>query len=227
MTSFGNGTQMGTAERSRHPGNKPQTQPQKRFARHVRGVAASIALTAMVFPAMVSPAMAGSGSASCEKDIDFKELGASMVVAPANVDAIPRGERAKAVRFLQSELMVAALACNARQNYGNFVKRYKGSLVSSGNDLKNHFEKTHGQKKGFAELNRFVTRMANMASGRMASLGADFCAGMHATYDRLLSDEDVQLAGFSLGYQAHVEGREQLAAADDCGKPQQLSAVTE
>lgn len=192
----------------------------KRLMRSLRGAVATVALVAMV-----SPALAGQDAIACDNSgVDFKELGASMIVAPANVDAVPRGDRAKAVRFLQSELMVAALACDARQHYGTFVQRYKVSLVSSGRDLKNHFEKAHGQKKGFAELNRFVTRMANKASGRMASLGADFCTGMHATYDRLLSSEDIQLAGFSLGYQAHVEGREQVAAAD-CDQPQQLSAV--
>lgn len=215
MTSFGNETQNGMGERFRHSAITPQ----KRMARRARCVVASLALIAMT-----SPAIAGTATQACEKDIDFKELGASIVVAPANVDAIPRGERAKAVRFLQSELMVAALACDARQYYGDFVKRYKVSLVSSGRDLRNHFEKAHGQKKGFAELNRFVTRMANKASGRMASLGADFCSNMHATYKHLLSKDDVQLTGFSLGYQAKVEGREQLAAAD-CDQPQQLSAV--
>ncbi|RVU36371.1 hypothetical protein EOI86_14275 [Hwanghaeella grinnelliae] len=215
MTSFGNETQNGMVERFRHPAISPQ----KRFARRARGVVASLALIAMT-----SPAIAGTATQACENDIDFKELGASIVVAPSNVDAVPRGERAKAVRFLQSELMVAALACDARQYYGDFVKRYKVSLVSSGRDLKNHFEKAHGQKKGFAELNRFVTRMANKASGRMASLGADFCSNMHATYKHLLSKDDVQLTGFSLGYQARVQGQEQLVAAD-CDQPQQLSAI--
>ena len=215
MTSFGKGTQEGMAECVFPSGIRPQ----KRAVRRVRGAVAALALIAMV-----SPAMAGSGTASCEKDINFKSLGADMVTAQTNLDAVPRGDRAKAVRFLQSELMVAALACNARQRYGEFVKRYKVSLVSSGHDLKNHFEKAHGQKKGFAELNRFVTRMANKASGRMASLGAGFCADMHATYERLLSDEDVQLTGFSLGYQALVEGQEKLAVAD-CDQPEQLSAV--
>lgn len=204
MTSFGKATHVGLAGRA---------------ARRMRAAAAAVALVAMV-----SPAAAGTATAICESDIDFKDLGASMIVAPTNLDAIPRGDRAKAVRFLQSELMVAALACNAREHYGNFVKRYKVSLVSSGRDLKNHFEKAHGQKKGFAELNRFVTRMANKASGRMASLGADFCENMHATYDRLLSNEEIQLTGFSLGYQARVETQEQLAAAG-CDQPQQLSAV--
>lgn len=215
MTSFGNEARTGSvpvAEESRK-------RVQGRFARRFRGAIASIALVAMV-----SPALAGQDDATCEKGTDFKGMNIDNVVAPANVDAIPRGERAMAVRFLQSELMVAALACNARQHYGDFVNRYKVSLVSSGRDLQNHFEKAHGQKKGFAELNRFVTRLANKASGRMASLGADFCADMHATYDRLLSDEQIQLSGFSLGYQARVESREMLAVAD-CDQPRQLSAV--
>ncbi|WP_425407245.1 hypothetical protein [Hwanghaeella sp.] len=202
MTSFGNGTQKG-------------------MARRMRGMAATLALVAMA-----TPAVAGSVQVACEQDADFKDLGANMIVAPANVDSIPRGEKAKAVRFLQSELMVAALACDARQQYGNFVQRYKVSLVSSGRDLKNHFEKAHGQKKGFAELNRFVTRMANKASGRMASFGAGFCSDMHATYEHLLSQDTIQLSGYSLGYQARVESQEKLVAAG-CDQPQQLSAVTE
>lgn len=215
MTSFGNESLQGMAQGSEHS----STRPRKRFSRRLRGAAAAVALVAMVSPALAAP-----DGPACDAGVDMQELGAAMIVAPANVDSVPRGEKAKAVRFLQSELMVAALACDARTHYGDFVKRYKVSLVSSGRDLRNHFEKAHGQKKGFAELNRFVTRMANKASGRMASLGADFCADMHATYEHLLSGKDVQLAGYSLGYQAKIENQEKLAVAD-CDQPQQLSAV--
>ena len=217
MTSFGNGTVKGMAQEM--PGRSGQSETRTRSRRRLRTVVASIALIAMA-----SPALAGSGKSACEAAADGKAPDSSKIIAQTNLDTVPRGEQAKAVRFLQSELMVAALACNARQNYGEFVKRYKVSLVSSGHDLKNHFEKAHGQKKGFAELNRFVTRMANKASGRMASLGASFCADMHATYERLLSDEKIPLAGYSLGYRAQVESKEMLAVAE-CVQPEQVSAL--
>ncbi len=218
MTSFGNGTEQGMAQVI--PGQSGQSAAKTRSSRRLRALVASVALVAMT-----SPAFAGSGKSACEAAANSTVPDAA-VTAQTNLDTIPRGERAKAVRFLQSELMVAALACNARQHYGEFVKRYKVSLVSSGHDLKNHFEKVHGQKKGFAELNRFVTRMANKASGRMASLGAGFCTNLHATYDRLLSDEDIQLTGYSLGYRAQVESKEMLAVTD-CAQPEQVSAVTQ
>jgi len=132
-------------------------------------------------------------------------------------DVLP-ADQAKAVRVLQSELMVAALACDARHHYGSFVTRYKSDLVHNGKRLKRHFHAAHGAKKGFAELNRFVTRMANKASGRMASLGPQFCDGALKTYDQLLTGDGVELAAYSISYANRIvateHGSETACGAD-------------
>ena len=123
-------------------------------------------------------------------------------------DHVLPADQAKAVRVLQSELMVAALACDARHHYGSFVNRYKTDLVHNGKTLKSHFHSAHGAKKGFAELNRFVTRMANKASGRMASLGSEFCTVALQTYDQLLTGDGVELASYSVSYANRIVATE-------------------
>ena len=139
-----------------------------------------------------------------------------------NDDVVP-ADTAKAVRVLQSELMVAALACDARHHYGTFVTRYKSDLKVSGHALKRHFHTAHGQKKGFAELNRFVTRMANKASGRMASLGPQFCTGALETYDQLLSGDGVELAQYSISFANRIVAAEN-GSEIACG-PETIAAV--
>ncbi len=131
-------------------------------------------------------------------------------------DHVLPADQAKAVRVLQSELMVAALACDARHHYSSFVTRYKSDLVQNGQTLKSHFHSAHGAKKGFDELNRFVTRMANKASGRMASLGSEFCAVTLKTYDSLLSGGGVELGAYSLSYANQIVTQE-YESDQDCG----------
>ena len=140
---------------------------------------------------------------------------ASAAAVICSDDVMPADE-AKAVRVLQSEMMVAALACDARGHYGRFVERYKADLVGSGKALQKHFSATHGKKRGVAELNSFVTRQANKASGRMASLGADFCSTALETYSDLLSADGVDLAGFSLSYANRIVESEH-EAGQSCG----------
>ena len=139
-----------------------------------------------------SAAMAGAVLAALSPGLAAASVVCSDDILPA--------DQAKAVRVLQSELMVAALACGARTHYGKFVERYKPDLAVNGKALRSHFHTVHGQQRGFAELNRFVTRLANKASGRMASLGADFCTIALQTYDDLLSKDGVELGGFSVSY---------------------------
>ena len=64
------------------------------------------------------------------------------------------------LRHLQSRLMVAALACNQRDAYNNFVESFRPPLADAGADLISYFQRTGG---GQNALNRHVTELANVA----------------------------------------------------------------
>jgi hypothetical protein len=84
-------------------------------------------------------------------------------------------EVALRLRALQTELMVAALACERREAYNDFVDRFRPALQSEGQVFKAYFRRLHG---GGAEpaMNRFVTQLANFASQRSIADRPGFCA---------------------------------------------------
>ena len=67
------------------------------------------------------------------------------------------------MRALQSELMVAALACGQRESYNHFVKSPSSNLVTHGQHLRSYFSRQYGGR-GEYHMNKFVTQMANQAS---------------------------------------------------------------
>jgi hypothetical protein len=67
------------------------------------------------------------------------------------------------MRALQSELMVAALACGKKAEYNRYVNSFSNDLRWQGRQLKSYFNRMHGSRGEF-EMNRFVTEMANQAS---------------------------------------------------------------
>jgi hypothetical protein len=69
------------------------------------------------------------------------------------------------VRRLQSTLMVAALRCDARPHYNEFVTVHKSALQENGRTLKQEFQRRHG-RAGQREMDKFVTVLANEASAR-------------------------------------------------------------
>jgi hypothetical protein len=98
---------------------------------------------------------------------------ATLFTAPAVADpvstrasATERVDEAIAFRRLQSELMVAALACrDARHkaHYNTFVTHFRPMLADNARVLKSHFRRLHGpmaQKR----LDSLITGLANEAS---------------------------------------------------------------
>ncbi len=67
------------------------------------------------------------------------------------------------MRALQSELMVAALACGKKQDYNNYIGLFSQDLQWQGQQLKGYFSRNYGSQSE-RELNTFVTQMANQAS---------------------------------------------------------------
>jgi hypothetical protein len=98
-------------------------------------------------------------------------------------------------RVLQSELMVAGLACDERGRYNAFVKRFEAELVARGHALKRYFHRAHGLTAE-QELNRYVTRLANQASAHSIAFGTAYCARVGTLFERVLRLEPKEFESF-------------------------------
>lgn len=111
---------------------------------------------------------------------------------------------AKAVRTLQSDLMVAALSCGSKDPYNRFIQTYNPHLSAQGELLKTYFRNRHksGHRKA---LNSYVTTLANQGAIRMAVTGQRFCERadvMHSHLGKGTTDERLKVA--ALAYAASV-----------------------
>lgn len=90
------------------------------------------------------------------------------------------------IRVLQTELMVAALACGERTRYNDFVTRYQPQLKQGGKDLRIYFSRIY-KKMGEQKLNNFVTKLANETSknSRKTSVTVFCRAANHIFVDAL------------------------------------------
>lgn len=128
-------------------------------------------------------------------------IGAPSMAAASCLQGIGDGTYAKSVRTLQSDMMVAALSCNARDRYNVFATTFRSDLQKQGRELRAYFKVQH-RGDHFAKLNAYVTELANDASIRHARTGKGFCQSALAVFDELLSNQGqtVDLAGYALRY---------------------------
>lgn len=118
------------------------------------------------------------------------------------------------VRRLQTNLMVAALSCGARQDYNTFVLAHRSSLQKYGRIIRTEFRRRYG-KVGASKLNKFVTRLANEASARSNADRDGFCAEAAATFQHL------KTPNMSLAEMVTVPASTQVASAA-CEAPETL-----
>jgi len=97
----------------------------------------------------------------------------------------PVSHPAVAAKKLQTDLMVAALYCNEKQRYNEFVRRFEPQIAAQGNTLKQLFRQTHGNA-GTTAMNTAVTRMANEASERTMADPSGFCVEHGRIFDDVL-----------------------------------------
>jgi hypothetical protein len=137
------------------------------------------------------------------------------------------------VRVLQSDLMIAALNCDLRDQYNQIVRLNDKELVTQGRNLKNLFSRRYGAA-GERELNRFVTAIANDSSSRAVALGSDYCVAAQQLMTRVLaapangitqaSYEIVDLAGIEA---VTALAGQQMAALAPAQKPQATQTESE
>jgi hypothetical protein len=111
-----------------------------------------------------------------------------VVVAPASaaVCAKPHEHTALKARVLQTELMVAALACQHQQLYNQFVTKFQEELVKEGKSLQGYFSRQHGAG-GQQRLNAMITRLANEASQLSMNQPIGFCQQSSLLFSEALS----------------------------------------
>lgn len=101
------------------------------------------------------------------------------------------------VRSLQTELMVAALTCGAREDYNEFAVKFKKPLTDQGKGLKRHFKATYGAAAD-PQLNAYVTALANRLSERSIAARDSYCDRAARTFAALSVMKPADLAGFSM-----------------------------
>ena len=95
-------------------------------------------------------------------------------------------------RVLQTELMVAALSCDERQRYNNFITSYQSVLTARSQALQGMFKRAHGAQ-GTNRMNAFITKMANDSSQGVREKDGDYCAFAGELFDEVLTTNPSEL----------------------------------
>ena len=127
-------------------------------------------------------------------------VAAVVVSSPAQAfENLTQAEReALTVRLLQSDMMVAALSCQMRDEYNATVTRFQAELVLHGANLRALFRRTYGSGAERA-LDSYITRLANESSTRRIAAGASYCNDAVDQFARLTALPQTRLAAFSVG----------------------------
>ncbi len=131
--------------------------------------------------------------------------------ALASVCVRPGDEAALNSKALQSELMVAALACEETARYNAWVRKFEPELVANGAVLKRIFRQAYGVTAD-TRLGQFVTALANDAAWRSAVEKGGFCLATAGVFDRVLSMSGPEFRAFVAG--PDFAGRHDFA---ECG----------
>ncbi|MBV8537046.1 MAG: hypothetical protein JO128_15705 [Alphaproteobacteria bacterium] len=114
----------------------------------------------------------------------------------------PAESAAVHVRMLQSELMVAALACRDSNpelgmiaGYNDFVRRLSPSLVRNSKLLQSHFRKTYGSA-GEHRFEAFETALANAAS-KQSMASSTYCENSATLFQQVAVLQASDLEQFS------------------------------
>ncbi len=126
---------------------------------------------------------------------------AAMTAGPALAQSClqPAEQQGFHVRALQSQLMVAALACGKQDDYNAFVRKFQPQLASSYNSIQGHYRRTMGAGPGQRELDQYITQLANAQSQDGIRAGTHYCPLVTPLFTMALAQSDVTgLANFAV-----------------------------
>lgn len=133
----------------------------------------------------------------------------SLAEGPGAMGARDDVARATSVRMLQSELMVAALACHGElrvalvENYNHFVHQFSPALVRSADTLRGHFRQAYGARHQI-RFDSFLTHLANQASLNSVR-EAEYCESRAQLAEAALGIKGADLENFTFAtYRANL-----------------------
>lgn len=114
--------------------------------------------------------------------LSIASIGAANAVEPNN----PTEAAAINARLLQTEMMVAALACDLRPRYNKAMRTFEKELVGHGKVLRAIFRRSHGASAQ-RQLDKYITQLANDASGRSNYDRITYCRTAASLFDDVLA----------------------------------------
>ena len=118
-------------------------------------------------------------------------------IAHAQPCARPTDKTAFDVAGLKSQLMVTALACDVRERYNDFVRRFQPELMQQERALTSYFSRTFG-RRGQQEHDDYITSLANTQSEAGIKQGTLLCQQTVGLFDAVLAlPQGTPLAGFA------------------------------
>lgn len=118
--------------------------------------------------------------------------------------ARPAEITAFSVAALKSDLMVAAVSCQADEKYNAFVTRYRSMLVAEEKLEETYFSRNDKRRWQQAH-DDYITQLANAQSQRAMVLGSQFCQRTLGQFDELLAlAKSEDLPGFADSKQQSV-----------------------
>jgi hypothetical protein len=111
--------------------------------------------------------------------------------------ARPAEIAAFSVAALKSDLMVAAVSCQADEKYNDFVRRYRPALVAQEKAMETYFSR-NDKRSWQRTRDDYITQLANAQSQRAMVLGSQFCARTLGQFDELVAlSKPEDLTGFA------------------------------
>lgn len=98
----------------------------------------------------------------------------------------PAERTAVDVRAVQSQLMVAAIACNRTEDYNTFVRRHQAELGAAYNTVAGVFRRAHGAQ-GQRQYDAYITNLANAQSQEGIRQGSHFCRDIGPLFQAALA----------------------------------------
>jgi hypothetical protein len=118
-------------------------------------------------------------------------------IALAQPCAKPPDKVAFDVAGLKSQLMVTALACDVRERYNDFVRRFQPELMQQERALTTYFSRSFG-RRGQQEHDDYITSLANTQSEAGIKQGTLLCTQTVGLFDAVLAlPQGATLAGFA------------------------------
>lgn len=103
---------------------------------------------------------------------------------------------ALSMRSLQTELMVAALSCQAKGDYNTFVRQFQPELVRNGKAMRGYFQRRYGGRSE-SRMNSYVTSVANRASQDSLSSN-NFCDSARKLFSNVLRLRSNEIQEFAI-----------------------------